>query len=128
MQKVNISNLINAKLEEETKSSVTQEHFNALQNIRDLIHNDEWAILTDGHPNLPVTMLMLICVDFFKSFDTKIFVSTKKSHYTSRSKHNLRRLKLMQWVTRFVRYLKKSAPSDETMNKCYMWIAKLLIS
>lgn len=70
---------------------------------------------------------MLVCVDFLNSFDLKIFPSPKKHHYLSRSKQNLRRLKLMNWVVRLFQLFKSSNPSASVLEDCYTHLAKLLM-
>jgi hypothetical protein len=68
---------------------------------------------------------MLVCIDFLRSFDLKIFPSPKKTLYTTRNKQNLRRLKLIEWAVRFISLLKASTDDSDTIQQCYARISRL---
>lgn len=84
--------------------------------IRNQVRRNIWSnISQEGKYALDAKILLLLCIDFFKGFDSKIFPSRKKADYSARSKVNLRRKTLILWAGKFIKMLKLHEISIETV-------------
>lgn len=100
--------------------------------IRDQTIQDNWQQISSEET--PAAILMLVCIDFLRSFDHKIYPSCKKQDYHNRSKQNLRRRRLMHWTIKFVQILKSQSnelnpeQTSGEMEPCYSRLARLLVN
>jgi hypothetical protein len=103
----------------------------AVQAIRAQVIQDIWDLLKNDET--PTNVLILVCIDFLRSFDQKIFTHSRQQDYQARTKHNLRRRRLMQWTIEFLNTLKRNQtgqqqPVDVNLEQCYTLIARLLVN
>lgn len=93
---------------------------------------NNWSQLNNPQ-RVSTATLLLVIIDFLKSFESKLFPSTKKADFATRSKPSMRRKALMCWTIRFLKLLKGneemcSAKNKDVISLCYMRIAKIFVN